>query len=80
MLRVPDCVRDGIRPGVPEATESQRIRNEIEVALVMARAYFVNLHLLFFQNANEREHKTRLRCIHREQVRLPGTFFYSNAI
>jgi hypothetical protein len=38
-------------------------------------ADFVSVHSVFFQNANEREHKTRLRCIHAEQVRLTGILF-----
>ena len=42
MLCVSDCVHDGIRPGVPQATEWQRIGNQINAALVAARAHFVN--------------------------------------
>jgi hypothetical protein len=53
-----DCVRDF---GVPQPTEWQRIGGQIKAAFVVARAYFVNVHSVSFQNASDREHKTRLR-------------------
>jgi hypothetical protein len=34
MLCVSDCVHDGIRPGVPQATEWQRIGNQIGSVLM----------------------------------------------
>jgi hypothetical protein len=40
MLRVPDCV---IRLGVPEPTEWQRIGNQIDAAMIFARAHIVNV-------------------------------------
>jgi hypothetical protein len=41
---VSDSVRDGVWPGVPQPTERQRIGDEINAALVFARADFVNVH------------------------------------
>jgi len=38
MLRVSDCIRDGIRPGVPKPTEWQRIRDEIDAAMIFTRS------------------------------------------
>ena len=46
MLCVSDCVHDGIRPGVPQATEWQRVGNEIDAARIFARANFVNVGAL----------------------------------
>jgi hypothetical protein len=40
---VPDCICDGIRPGVPQPTERQRIGNQIKAAFIFARADFVNV-------------------------------------
>jgi len=44
MLRVSDCIRDGIWLAVPQATKRQRIGNQIDAAMIFARADFVNLH------------------------------------
>jgi hypothetical protein len=41
------CVVDCIRPGVPQATECQRIGNQIDAAFIFARAHFVNVYFLF---------------------------------
>jgi len=38
MLRVADCIRDGIGIAVPQPTEWQHIGNEINTAFVVARA------------------------------------------
>lgn len=46
VLRVSDSIRDGIRPVVPELTESQRIGNEIKTAFIFARAHFVSVQML----------------------------------
>ena len=35
MLRVVDCIRDGIRLSIPEPTERQRIGDKIKVAFVL---------------------------------------------
>ena len=43
MLRIADCVRDGIGIAIPEATERQHIGNQIDAALVLARAHFVKV-------------------------------------
>jgi len=41
--RVSDNICDGIRPGIPQATEWQRIRNQIDAAMIFARADFVEV-------------------------------------
>jgi hypothetical protein len=35
-LRVADCVADRIRPVVPQATEEQRVGNQIDAAMIFA--------------------------------------------
>jgi len=42
--RVADCVRDGIRRAIPQPTKWQRIGDEIEAAMIFARADFVKVH------------------------------------
>ena len=42
-LCVVDCVTGRIRPGVPQATEWQRIGNQIDAAMIFARADFVSV-------------------------------------
>jgi hypothetical protein len=44
MLRVSDCIRDGIR--LAQATERQRIGNQIDAAMIFARADFLNVQRL----------------------------------
>src|SRR5439155_5649377 len=44
MRRVSDCVRDGIRLAIPKPTEWQGIGNQVNAALIFARANFVNVH------------------------------------
>jgi hypothetical protein len=43
MLCVSDCIAGRIRFAIPELTEWQRIGNQIDAALVFARADFVNV-------------------------------------
>ena len=43
MPRVADSIRDGIGIAIPQATEWQRIGNQIDVAMIPARADFVNV-------------------------------------
>jgi len=43
MLGISECVRDGLRPAIPEATEWQRITNQINASTIFARADFVNM-------------------------------------
>ncbi len=44
LLRVADCVRDGLRPGIPQPTERECIGNQIDAAFIFARADLVNVH------------------------------------
>ena len=44
MPGVADCVADCVWLAVPEATERQRIGNQIDAAFIFARADFVNVH------------------------------------
>jgi hypothetical protein len=44
MLRVSDCIRDGIR--LAQATERQRIGNQIDAAMIFARPDFLNVYCL----------------------------------
>jgi hypothetical protein len=46
MLRAVDCIVDGVRLSVPQATEWQRIRNEIDAAMIFAGLDFINEHFL----------------------------------
>jgi hypothetical protein len=43
MLCVSDCVVDCILPGVPKATEWQRIGDQINAAMIFTRADFVKV-------------------------------------
>jgi hypothetical protein len=40
---VSDCVRDSILLGIPEPPEWQRIGNQIDAAMIFARANVVNV-------------------------------------
>jgi hypothetical protein len=42
-LRVADCVADCVWPGIPKPTEWRRIGNQVDAAMVFARADFVNV-------------------------------------
>jgi len=42
--RVADCIARRFRPVIPQATEWQRIGNQINAAFIFARADFVNVH------------------------------------
>jgi hypothetical protein len=46
MLRISDCVADCVWLSVPNATEWQRIGNQIDAAMIFAQADFVNLRWL----------------------------------
>jgi hypothetical protein len=35
-ISITDCVADRIRPGVPQATERQRVRDQIKAAMIFA--------------------------------------------
>jgi len=41
--RVADCITDRIAPAVPQATEWQRIENQIDAAFIFAWTDFVNV-------------------------------------
>ncbi len=43
-LRIADCIADCVCLAIPQATERQRIGNQIKTAFVFPRAYFVNVH------------------------------------
>jgi len=45
-LRVTDCIGDCIRLAVPQATEWQRIGNQINAAFIGSRSHFVNVDFL----------------------------------
>ena len=45
MHSISDSVRDRIGPGVPQPTERQPIGNQIDAAMIFARADFVNVQL-----------------------------------
>src|SRR6266487_164558 len=47
MRRVSDFVVDCVRLAVPQATEWQRIGNQIDAAMIFAWAYFVSVHIIF---------------------------------
>jgi hypothetical protein len=38
-----DCVADYVRPAIPQATERQHIGNQIDAAMILTRADFVNV-------------------------------------
>jgi len=42
VLRVPDCIRNGIRPAVPQPTEWQRIGNYIDAAMILSDSAICN--------------------------------------
>jgi hypothetical protein len=44
MFGVADCIADCVWLAVPQPTEWQRIGNQIDAAMIFARAYFVNVH------------------------------------
>ena len=50
MLCVSDCVRDGVWLAIPKPTEWQRIGNQIDAAMIFARAHFVNVDQLQRRN------------------------------
>jgi hypothetical protein len=41
MFGVADCVRDRVRPVIPEATEWQHVADKINATMILARADFV---------------------------------------
>jgi len=44
MGRIADGIRDGVRPGIPQATEWQHIGHKIDAAVIFTGVYFVNMH------------------------------------
>jgi hypothetical protein len=44
MLSIADCIADRIRLAVSEPTKWQHVRNQINAAIIFARADFVNMH------------------------------------
>jgi hypothetical protein len=61
-LCVADCVTDCVRLAVPQATEWQRIGNQIDAAMIFARADFVSMLV----------HHLRCRC----WIWAPRTFHH----
>jgi hypothetical protein len=59
MLRVADCIADGVRLAVPQRTEWQRVGNQINAAVVLARADFVNMSLKGLLMANSEGYSNR---------------------
>ena len=47
MHRVADCIRDRIRPVIPQPTEYQRFGNQIGATMIFARADCVNVRWLY---------------------------------
>src|SRR5262249_1735910 len=43
MLGISDSIRDGLWLAIPQATEWQHIRNQIDAAFIFARTNFVNV-------------------------------------
>jgi hypothetical protein len=43
MLRVADCIADSVRLAIPQATERQRIGDEINAAMILACPNFVKV-------------------------------------
>ena len=46
MLRVSDCITDSVWSAIQEATEWQRIANQIDAAMIFAKTHFVNVRWL----------------------------------
>jgi len=57
VLRVADCIRDGIRAVVPQATGGQDIGTQVKAAVIFAWAHLVNVafvhHALLAQRDGE---------------------------
>lgn len=47
MLRVADCVSHGLQPVKPEATKWQRIRNQIDAAIICTQSNIVSVLFLY---------------------------------
>jgi hypothetical protein len=47
MLRISDSVRDGVWLAIPQAAKGQRIGNQIDAAMIFARAEFVSVRIIF---------------------------------
>jgi hypothetical protein len=45
MRRIFDCIRDSISIAIPQPTEWQRIRSQIDAAMILAWVDFVNVHM-----------------------------------
>ena len=62
MLGVADCVADCIWLAVPQATEWQRIGNQIDAAFVFARTDCVNMYSGWQQHMVNRDAVIALIC------------------
>ena len=49
MVRVSDCIADCIRLDIPQATERQLIADQIDAAMIFARADFVTVVRFHFR-------------------------------
>jgi hypothetical protein len=50
MLRVAGCVADRVRLGIPQATEWQRIGNQIDAAMIFTWADFVKKNSMLLRS------------------------------
>ena len=57
---VPDSIRDSVRPGIPQATEWERVGNQINAALVFTRSDFVNVHLSLVKQYTSRSFVSKI--------------------
>jgi hypothetical protein len=63
MLGVSDCIAYSNQPAIPQPTEWQRIRDQIDAAMIFKRADFVNVHHFA---AQEIPYLSRKPCSERE--------------
>lgn len=81
MLRVPDCIRDGIRFAVPERTEWQRIGDQIDAAFVFAWPHFVKVDFRTWHLANRMRVCYCLQNLFRvEMPKIEAGIFHFRAI
>ena len=62
MLRVVACIAGSVRSVIPEPTERERIGNQIDAALIFARADCVNMHSGWLQHMVSRDAIIALIC------------------
>jgi hypothetical protein len=60
--RVSDCLRDCLRRLIPQPTEWKRIGNQIDAAMIFARADCVNMHRGWLQHMVSRDAVIALIC------------------